>query len=145
MQNNSTYKQTKASGKSKKKAVSDEYLAKVLKKMEAQSQKVRNKQVAQAGEELVLLCMLLKALGLGIDSDIPTSVASLLKDYPEALKEVLAFFEDYGKKPELAKKVIQGFNTSISEGELKIHFLWKTIDPKKLEALAQELDGQGKQ
>ncbi len=143
MQNNSTYKQKKASGKSKKRAVSDEYLAEVLKKMEAQSQKERHKQIVLAGKELVLLCMLLKSVGLGIEGDIPASVASLLKNYPEALKEVLAFFEDYGKKPALAKKIIQGFNTTISEGELKIHFLWKTSDPKKLEALAQELAGQG--
>lgn len=143
MQNNSTYKQKKASGKSKKKAVSDEYLAEVLKKMKAQSQKERHKQIVLAGKELVLLCMLLKSVGLGIEGDIPTSVASLLKDYPEALKEVLAFFEDYGKKPAMGKKLIQGFNTSISDGQLKIHFLWKTSDPKKLEALAQELDGQG--
>lgn len=143
MQNNSTYKQTKPSGKSKKRAVSDEYLAEVLKKLEAQSQKEKHKQIVVAGKELVLLCMLLKSVGLGIEGEIPAGVASLLKDYPEALKEALAFCEDYGQKPELAKKVIQGFNTSISEGQLKIHFLWKTIDPKKLDALAQELDGQG--
>lgn len=143
MQNNSTYKQKKASGKSKKRAVSDEYLAEVLKKLEAQRQKERHKQIVMAGKELVLLCLLLISVGLNIEGDIPASVASLLKDYPEALKEVLAFFEDYGKKPALAKKLIQGFHTNISEGELKIHFLWKTSDPKKLEALAQELDGQG--
>lgn len=34
MQNDSTYKQKKASGKSKKRAVSDEYLAEVLNKLD---------------------------------------------------------------------------------------------------------------
>lgn len=143
MQNNRTYQQKKASGKSKKKAVSDDYLAEVLKKMEAQSQKERHKKIVLAGKELVLLCLFLKSVGLIIESDIPTSVASLLKDYPEALKEVLAFIEDYGQKPVLGKKLIQGFNTSISDGQLKIHFLWKTSDLQKMESLAQKLDGQG--
>ena len=149
MQNNSTYKQTKPSkqtkafGKPKKRVVSDEYLADVMKKMEAQSQKERHKQIVVAGKEVVLSFMLLKSVGLGIEGEITASVASILKDYPEALKEVLAFYEDYGQKPALAKKLIEGLHTNISDGQLKMRFLWKAIDPKKLDALAQELDGQG--
>lgn len=141
MQNNSTYKQKKASGKYKKRAVSDEYLAEVLKKLDARSQKEKHKQALMAGKEFVLLCMLMNSAGWGIE-EIPAGVASLLKDYPEALKEALAFYEDNRQKPELAKKMIQGIIPFLDNGQLKIRFLWKTIDPGKLDTLKQELAGE---
>ncbi len=143
MQSNRTSPKKKDSGKSRESTIPDEYLAEVLKKVDALSQKEKQKQMLVAGKELVLLLLFFVSFDIKVENDIPASVAFFLKGYPEALKEALVFYERIKQAPAVTLKLMQGFNPVVYGGKLQIHFNWKTTDLGQLEELAKESAGQG--
>lgn len=132
----------------KKSRVSEEYIQEVLKKCDVErlkeARKRQHKQAVDAGKELILLCLWMQAVGTGFQSDLEMDIADFLKAYPEALKEVLAYYNKVKEAPALGKALLKGFSPSLVEGKLMINFFWHSLPDSKLELAVKALKDAGK-
>lgn len=121
------------------KKVSEEYLQQVMKRVGAMKMQNGKKQMLQAGKELVLLCLWVEAVGAKPSTDVPTFLAELFMDYPDELKQILAFYESIKERPSITKGLIQSFSIKIISGELYAHFTWQKMGDEKLADIVRKM------
>lgn len=118
-----------------------ELLKKAYKQIDASQKREASKKVLQAGKELAMLLRWLQEIcGAASIEDAEVCLAQVLKDYPQELKKVLAYYNTL--KEYTTRSNFTGFQvrpSSLEDGRLWITCNWKQMELPKDEG---KVEGQ---